>query len=109
MKDKRFQLAQIVRQEMERSLALEELACLAETTKELVREYCEMGLLGEEMREVGPEIRFGEGSIFLVRRIEQLRIEYGVSSSAAGLVLDLAARVEELEDEIRSLREAMGR
>ena len=109
MKDKRFQLAQIVRQEMERSLALEELACLAETTKELVREYCEMGLLGEEMREVGPEIRFGEESIFLVRRIEQLRIEYGVSSSAAGLVLDLAARVEELENEIRSLREAMGR
>jgi hypothetical protein len=38
-----------------------------------------------------------------------LRIEYGVSSSGAGLVLDLAARIEELEDEIRSLREAMGR
>ena len=53
MKDKRFQLAQKVREEMERSLALEELARLAETTKELVREYCEMGLLGEEMREVG--------------------------------------------------------
>ena len=109
MKDKRFQLAQKVREEMEKSLALEELARLAETTKELVREYCQMGLLGEEMREVGPEIRFGEGSLFLVRRIEQLRIEFGVSSSGAGLVLDLAARVVVLEDEIRSLRVAMGR
>lgn len=109
MKDKRLQLAQAVREERERKLVLAELAHLAETTEELVREYCEMGLLGEEMREVRAEIRFGEGSLFLVRRIEQLRIEYGVSSSGAGLVLDLAARVEELETEIRSLREAMGR
>ena len=45
----------------------------------------------------------------MVRRIEQLRIEYGVSPAGAGLVLDLAARVEELENEIRSLREALGR
>jgi len=109
MKGKRFQLAQKVREEVERNLALGELARLAETTEKLVLEYCEMGLLGEEVREVGPGIRFGEGSLFLVRRIEQLRIEYGVSPSGAGLVLDLAARVEELEHEIRSLREALGR
>jgi hypothetical protein len=109
MKGKRFQLAQKVREEVERNLALGELARLAETTEKLVLEYCEMGLLGEEVREVGPGIRFGEGSLFLVRRIEQLRIEYGVSPSGAGLVLDLAARVEELEYEIRSLREALGR
>jgi hypothetical protein len=44
-----------------------------------------------------------------VRRIEQLRLEYGVSVGGAELVLDLAARVEELEREIRSLREALGR
>jgi hypothetical protein len=103
MKGKRFQLAREVREEVERSLALGELARLAETTERLVLEYCEMGLLGEE---VGG---FGEGTLFLVRRIEQLRIEYGVSASGAGLVLDLAARVEELENEIRSLREALGR
>ena len=68
-----------------------------------------MGLLGEEVRQIGPQIRFDEGALFLVRRIEHLRIEYGVSSLGAGLVLDLAARVEELEHEIRSLREAIGR
>ena len=105
MKGKRFQLAREVREEVERSLALGELARLAETTERLVLEYCEMGLLGEEVR-AG---RLGEGTLFLVRRIEQLRIEYGVSASGAGLVLDLAARVEELENEIRSLREALGR
>jgi len=109
MKGKRFQLAREVREEVERSLALGELARLAETTERLVLEYCEMGLLGEEVRESGAEGRFGEGTLFLVRRIEQLRIEYGVSASGAGLVLDLAARVEELENEIRSLREALGR
>ena len=81
-----------------------ELARLAETTEELVREYCAMGLLGEEGREMGTGSSFGEGSLFLVRRIE-----YGVSPAGAGLVLDLAARVEELENEIRSLREALGR
>lgn len=109
MKGKRFQLAREVREEVERSLALGELARLAETTERLVLEYCEMGRLGEEVREIGAEGRFGEGTLFLVRRIEQLRIEYGVSASGAGLVLDLAARVEELENEIRSLREALGR
>ena len=102
MKGKRFQLAREVREEVERSLALGELARLAETTERLVLEYCEMGLLGAAGR-------LGEGTLFLVRRIEQLRIEYGVSASGAGLVLDLAARVEELENEIRSLREALGR
>jgi hypothetical protein len=30
-------------------------------------------------------------------------------AQGAGLVLDLAARIEELEGEIRALREAMGR
>ena len=109
MKGKRFQLAREVREDVERRLALAELARLAETTEEVVREYCAMGLLGEEGREMGTGSSFGEGSLFLVRRIEQLRIEYGVSPAGAGLVLDLAARVEELENEIRSLREALGR
>ena len=109
MKGTRFQLAREVREDVERRLALAELARLAETTEDLVREYCAMGLLGEEVREMGTGSSFGEGSLFLVRRIEQLRIEYGVSPAGAGLVLDLAARVEELENEIRSLREALGR
>ena len=37
------------------------------------------------------------------------RIEYGVPAAGAELVLDLTARIEELEEEIRALREAMGR
>lgn len=78
---------------------------MAETTTEVVRQYCELGLLGEE----GQEGCFGEGTLFLVRRIEQLRLEYGMPAQGAGLVLDLAARIEELEGEIRALREAMGR
>ena len=77
---------------------------LAETTAEAVRQYSQMGLLGEE----GRQGSFGEGTLFLVRRIEQLRIEYGMPAEGAGLVLDLAARIEELEEEIRALREAMG-
>jgi len=105
MKGKRSRLARQVWAESPRELALEELARMAETTAETVRQYCELGLLGEE----GRRGRFGEGTLFLVRRIEQLRIEYGMPAEGAGLVLDLAARVEELEEEIRALREAMGR
>lgn len=78
---------------------------MAETTVEAVRSYGELGLLGEE----GRWGRFSEGTLFLVRRIEQLRVEYGVPAAGAGLVLDLAARIEELEQEIRTLREALGR
>jgi len=109
MRGKRLQMALAVREEARMEFAVEELARLAETTTEVVRQYCEMGLLGEEQRLAGPSVRFGEGSLFLVRRIEQLRLEYGVSVGGAELVLDLAARVEELEREIRSLREALGR
>lgn len=105
MKGKRSQLAGRVWAESPRAFALEELARMAETTAEAVREYCNLGLLGEE----GREGRFGEGTLFLVRRIEELRIEYGMPAEGAGLVLDLAARIEELEEEIRALREAMGR
>jgi len=89
-------------------IGLEELARLAETTAEVVQSYVEQGLLGEEVRR-GSACTFGEGELYLVRRMEQLRVEYGVPSQAAGMILDLAARVEELESEIRSLREAMGR
>ncbi|NBW21844.1 MAG: hypothetical protein EBR82_79210, partial [Caulobacteraceae bacterium] len=85
--------------------ALEELARMAETTIEAVRQYAEMGLLGVETKTGS----FGEGTLFLVRRIEQLRMEYGMPPTGAGLVLDLAERIEELEQEIRSLREALGR
>ena len=105
MKGKRSQLAERVWAESPRALGLDELARMAETTAEMVRQYCEMGLLGEE----GRQGQFGEGTLFLVRRIEQLRIEYGMPAEGAGLVLDLAARIEELEEEIRALREAMGR
>ena len=109
MKGKRLQMAREVREEKEMRLAMAELARLAETTEEIIRQYCSMGLLGEEVKSAESHITFGEGSLFLVRRIEQLRIEFGISPQGAGLVLDLAARVEELEQEIRSLREAFGR
>ena len=89
-------------------LGLEELARLAETTAAAVQVYVEQGLLGEEIRQSRANL-FGEAELYLVRRIERLRLEHGVPSHAAGMILDLAARVEELEAEIRSLREAMGR
>ena len=105
MKSHRRPLVRKVWSESPREFALEELARLAETTIEAVREYAKMGLLGGETNK-GP---FGEGTLFLVRRIEKLRMEYGMPATGAGLVLDLADRIEELEQEIRSLREAMGR
>jgi DNA-binding transcriptional MerR regulator len=108
MKGKRLQIARMLCQEERLELGLEELARLAETTVESVRSYVEQGLLGEEVG-IGLAKNFGEGELFLVRRIEQLKVEYGVPTEAAGIILDLAARVEELENEIRSLREAMGR
>ena len=50
MKGKRSQLAGRVWAESPREFALEELARMAETTAEVVRQYSERGLLGEEGR-----------------------------------------------------------
>ncbi|NDC79982.1 MAG: MerR family transcriptional regulator [Verrucomicrobia bacterium] len=108
MRGKRLEAARMVGHGGRTGMDLEELARLAETTAEAVAAYVEQGLLGEEVRRGGANL-FGEGELYLVRRIEQLRLEYGVSSHAAGMILDLAARVEELESEIRNLREALGR
>ncbi len=105
MKGKRIQLARAVWAETPRKMALEELARISETTVETLRQYCELGLLGDE----GRAGHFGEGTLFLVRRIEQLRVEYGMPAEGAGLVLDLTARIEELEGELRALRSAIGR
>ena len=105
MKSHRRPLVRKVWSESSQEFALEELARMAETTVEAVRQYAEMGVLGREKNQ-GP---FGEGTLFLVRRIEQLRMEYGMPATGARLVLDLAERIEELEEEIRSLREALGR
>ncbi|NBQ65058.1 MAG: hypothetical protein EBT95_05910 [Verrucomicrobia bacterium] len=66
MRGKRERMAVGVWTESSRPLQLAELAELAETTVEAVRQYCEMGLLGEE----GRRGSFGEGTLFLVRRIE---------------------------------------
>lgn len=107
MRGKRLQSVRVVGRESE-GIGLQELARLAETTAAAVQAYVEQGLLGEEIRQSGANF-FGEAELYLVRRIEQLRLEYGIPSHAAGMILDLAARVEELESEIRSLREASGR
>ena len=105
MKGKRIQLAQRVWTELPKTMALEEVARISETTVETLRQYCEMGLLGEE----GRAGHFGEGALFLVRRIEQLRMEYGMPAEGAGLVLDLAARVEAVSYTHLRAHEAMGR
>jgi len=108
MRGKRLQVARLLYRERKLEIGLEEFARLAETTAEAVRAYVDQGLLGEEIQRSGT-YAFGEGELYLVRRMEQLRMDYGVSLQAAGIILDLAARVEELEREIRGLRDATGR
>jgi len=102
-------LVLIARTETSQSLySLEAAAELTGVPAELIHHYCRIGLLGDERQGADLQPVFDDDTLFEVRRIENLRQHHGVNLRALPLVCRLARDIEQLQGELRFLRDRLG-
>ena len=87
-------------------LSLDEVARLADIHPALVERLMALGLI--EPTETTPEPLFAVATVLRTRRILRLHQDLGVNWVGIGVVLDLLAKIEELEQEIARLRQSRG-
>ncbi len=87
-------------------LSLDEVARLAGIHPALVERLMALGLI--EPTETTPEPLFAVATVLRTRRILRLHQDLGVNWVGIGVVLDLLAKIEELEQEIARLRQSRG-
>lgn len=85
---------------------LETIARLAGVERRTVLIYCRHGML-RPVRQ-GPEESwlFANEDLRLVRQIEHLRASHAINLPGIRIILELSARIAELEQEVRFLRDA---
>ena len=84
--------------------SLEAAASLAGMHPEMLRYYCQLGLLGESP--VGPETEliFDDDSLCKLRRFESYRRNHGINRKTIRLIFSLFRDIEILQTELRFLR-----
>jgi MerR family transcriptional regulator, heat shock protein HspR len=87
-------------------LSLGEVTRLAGVHPALAQRLMALGLL--DPVETTPEPLFDVAAVLRLRRILRLRQDLGVNWVGIGLVLDLLGKVDELEQEIKRLRQSRG-
>jgi DNA-binding transcriptional MerR regulator len=70
---------------------------------ELIDRFLDLGLIDCAERDVGGEALFQVDVVPLIRRILRLRNELGVNYAGIGVILELMAKIESLEAQIREL------
>jgi DNA-binding transcriptional MerR regulator len=83
-------------------LTVSEIARLAGLHPELVERLISLGLV--DPVDTQPEPLFEPAVILRLRRIVRLRNDLGVNWAGVGVVLDLLGRIEELQEELASLK-----
>jgi DNA-binding transcriptional MerR regulator len=86
-------------------VTIEELGRLAGLRPEILRRYFIFGLIDPDIET--PEPLFEDALVVRIHKIERLRTDLGINLAGCGLVLDLLDRIEELEDQIRYMRERL--
>ena len=66
--------------------------------------YCKSGLVQPKQPTDSEPMQFDEETIYLIRRIEQLRAERGINLEGIRMILELWGEVQRLQNEIRFLR-----
>jgi MerR family transcriptional regulator, heat shock protein HspR len=84
-------------------LSLSEVAYTTGLHPELVERFVKMGLIDHIGRNAGGEMLFAMEVVSVVRRIVRLRNHLGVNYAGIGVILDLMARIEDLEGNLRQL------
>ena len=86
--------------------SLEAAADLVDIHPEMLRYYCQLGILGEVFARPGTELIFDDDAIYELRRFEHYRRHHGVNRRTLRLLCDLWRDVERLRSEVRFLRGA---
>lgn len=84
--------------------SLETAARLADLHPEMLRYYCQLGLLGEARARPGADLTFDDDALFELRRFENYRRHHGVDRQTLRLIVGLRREVERLQTEVRFLR-----
>jgi DNA-binding transcriptional MerR regulator len=84
--------------------SLDTAADLTGVHPDLLRHYCELGLLGADRAGRDREPIFDDNALFEARRIEEYRRQHGVNRRALPVLCDLWHEVERLQAEVRFLR-----
>ncbi|MBC7368576.1 MAG: hypothetical protein H7343_17490 [Undibacterium sp.] len=79
-------------------------AGLAGLHPEMLRYYCQLGLLGAARAEPDIELIFDDDALFELRRFEHYRRHQGVNRKTLRLICSLWREVERLQTEVRFLR-----
>jgi MerR family transcriptional regulator, heat shock protein HspR len=84
-------------------LTLSEVAYHCGLHPELVERLVRLGLIDFQERQANGEVLFHADVIPLIRTILRLRNQLGVNYAGIGVVLELMARIDTLENHIREL------
>lgn len=87
-----------------RTYSLDEAARECALHPDLLRHYCQLGLLGPQYRDRTADDPFDDTAMYWLRRIEGVRRQYGLDRAALPLVCGLWHEIERLESELQFLR-----
>lgn len=83
---------------------LEAAADMAGIHPEMLRYYCQLGLLGEKFQDSVNEARFDDNALYELGWIEYYRNHHGVNRQALAVIFELRRDLHRLQQEVRFLR-----
>jgi DNA-binding transcriptional MerR regulator len=83
---------------------LDAAANMAGIHPDMLRYYCQLGLLGEKFQHPAEEPRFDDNTLYELGWIEYYRNHHGVNRQALTVIFELRRDLQRLQDEVRFLR-----
>ena len=84
--------------------SLDTAAQLTDVRPEILRHYCQLGLLGPDRATGAVDPLFDDSALYEVRRIEHYRRHEGVNLKALPMICALWREVDRLQQDVRFLR-----
>ena len=84
--------------------SLSTAAYLCDVHPDMLRHYCQLGLLGPAYTDLETDPTFDDSALYEIRRIEHYQRHHGVNRQALPLLCGLWREVERLQGEVRFLR-----